>query len=202
MKVEAIKDGKGNIVITENSFEMLLACLDNQKFVHEAPQNGDSFSVGEATYKTTQKDIQETIDIYNRECRNILHQKYVFGVTHNGLSLYKKYELQNENTEWTGEDVGLVYSLFKDTIRKVGPPKDLLPLDGTEDIKSDSKPIGKTEDGWIVCEPTQQPWLIERPLMYDGEFLTISEDGFNNRPWTQEEINNITKIFNGDANNI
>ena len=40
MKLEAKKDGKGNVVISEDSFEMVLACLDNQKFVGEQPQNG------------------------------------------------------------------------------------------------------------------------------------------------------------------
>ena len=75
MKVEAIKDGKGNIVITEDSFEMLLACLDNQKFINDTPQNGDSLSVGETVYKTTQQNIQETIDNYNRQCRDILNNK-------------------------------------------------------------------------------------------------------------------------------
>jgi hypothetical protein len=29
MKIEAKKDGKGNIVISEDSFKMILACLDN-----------------------------------------------------------------------------------------------------------------------------------------------------------------------------
>jgi len=75
MKVDAYKDGKGNIVITEDSFEMLLACLDNQKFINESPQNGDSISVGEEKYKSTQTEIQEAIDDYNRECRRILHPK-------------------------------------------------------------------------------------------------------------------------------
>jgi len=34
IKIEAKKDGKGNIIITEDSFEMLLACIDNQKFIN------------------------------------------------------------------------------------------------------------------------------------------------------------------------
>ena len=29
IKIDAKKDGKGNIIITEDSFEMLLACIDN-----------------------------------------------------------------------------------------------------------------------------------------------------------------------------
>lgn len=75
MKVDAHKDGKGNIIITEDSFEMLLGCLDNQKFIYEAPQNGDSLSIGIGEYNKTQNDIQNFIDDFNRECRNILHPR-------------------------------------------------------------------------------------------------------------------------------
>lgn len=39
MKVDAIKDGQGNVVISEDSFEMLLNCLDNQKFIGELSEN-------------------------------------------------------------------------------------------------------------------------------------------------------------------
>lgn len=196
MNIEAIKDGKGNIVITEDSFEMLLACLDNQKFVHEAPQNGDSLAVGEEKYKSTQQDIQETIDSYNRACRNILHQKYIFSTSEDGYYLKKKYEHQNGLISWSAEDVAIVHELFKNTEIKWKKPEGLLPLDGSEEIKEGTKPIGKTQDGWIVCEPTgKTPWLIERPLRYDNDYLTISEDGKNNRPWTQKEIETIASLF-------
>lgn len=167
IKIDAKKDGKGNIVITENSFEMLLACLDNQKFVHEAPQNGDSLSVGEDTYKQIQENIQKTIDEYNRACRNILHQKYIFSTTENGYFLKKNYEHQEELTPWSIEDVAKVREIFKDTKIKWERPKDLLPLDGSEEIQDGSNPIGKYSNGFIVCEPTKsEPWLIERPLRF------------------------------------
>jgi len=196
MKVEAIKDGKGNVVITEDSFEMLLGCLDNQKFVGEAPQNGDSISVGENVYYKTQKDIQDVIDFYNRECRKILHQKYILDTKEDGYFLMKKYEHQDKITPWSGEDVGLVYELFKDTRIVYKETRDLLSLDGGEEIKDGTKPIGKTKDGWIVVEPEPSPWLIERALRYDGDYLTISEDGSKNRPWKQEEIIKIQDLIN------
>jgi len=183
MKVDAIKDGKGNIVISEYSFEMLLNCLDKQKFIGELSEDQRS-------------ENQSVIDDYNRRCRDILNQKYVFGVTHDELSLYKRYEQQDENTEWTGNDVGLVYELFKDTVIKHEKSTDLLPLDGSEPLKEGSKPIGKTKGGWIAVEPEPGPWLIERAMRYENEFLTISEDGFKNRPWAQKEVENITKLFN------
>lgn len=163
MKIEAIKDGKGNIVISEDSFEMVLVCLDNQKFVGEQPQNGDSLSFGEEEYWKGQQDIQNAIDYYNRECRKILHQKYVLRTESDGYFLAKRYEHQSEDTEWTGEDVGLVYELFKDTRIIYVKPENLLPLDGSEEFKMGDEPIGKTQDGWMVVKPEPRPWLIERP---------------------------------------
>lgn len=196
MKIEAKKDGKGNIVISEDSFEMILACLDNQKFVGELPQNGDSLSVGEDNYWKGQQDIQNAIDHYNRESRKILHQKYVLRTESDGYFLAKKYEHQSEDTEWTGEDVGKVHELFKDTRIVYKKPENLLSLDGTEEIMEGTEPIGKTQDGWIAVEPEPRPWLIERSLRFDYQYLTISEDGKTNRPWKKEEIEKISEILN------
>jgi hypothetical protein len=195
-KIEAKKDGKGNIVISEDSFGMVLACLDNQKFVGEQPQNGDSLSVGKDEYWKGQQDIQDTIDHYNRECRKILHQKYVLRTESDGYFLAKKYEHQTEDTEWTGEDVGLAYELFKDTRIIYNEIRDLLPLDGSEQIMEGAEAIEKDMDGWMPCVPEPSPWLIERSLRYDYAFLTISENGKTNRPWKPEEIIQIEHILN------
>jgi hypothetical protein len=195
MKIEAKKNGKGNIVISEYSFEIVLSLFDNQKFVGEQPQNGDSISVGEDEYWKGQQGIQNTIDHYNRECRKILHQKYVLRTEYDGYFLAKKYEHQTDDTEWTSEDVGLVYELFKDTIIIYSETRDLLPLDGSEEIMEGTEPIGKTKDGWIAVKPDPTPWLIERPLRYDYQYLTISEDGKTNRPWKQEEIEKKVKLY-------
>lgn len=194
MELKAKKDGKGNIVIEEGSFEMLLACLDNQKFVHEAPINGDSVA---SDYVNTRKEIQDAIDLYNREARKILHQHYKLRTESDGYFLVKKYEHQEGDIEWTGEDVGKVYELFKDTRIVYENERKILPLEGDEEIKEGSNPLGKIEDGWIVMEPGSRPWLIERPLRYDGVYLTISEDGRKNRAWKKEEIERIGKILNG-----
>ena len=197
IKPELKKDGNGNIIISQDSFELLLGCLDNQKYIGELPQNGDSVSVGEDDYYKTQREIQDVIDYYNRECRKILHQKYIFYTESDGYYLVKKYEYQNEITPWSGNDVGLVYELFKDTRIIYKQRTDLLPLGGTEMIKNNTNPIGKTEDGWLACEPKPTPWLIERPLRFDYDYLTISEDGTNNRSWKKEEIEMIIEKFNG-----
>lgn len=196
MKIQAKKDGNGNIIISEDSFEMILMCLESQKFVGEPPQNGDSISVGEDEYNKTQQEIQKTIDSYNKECRKILHQKYILRTESDGYYLAKKYEHQIEDTEWTSKDMGLVYELFKDTKMVYDEIEDLLPLDGSELIKENIKIIGKNKDGWLVCEPEQKPFLIERPLNFDYVYLTISENGKTNRPWKQEEIDKITEILN------
>ncbi len=164
MILNIIKDGRGNIIISEGSFGTILSALNKE-------------------------NIRE-------ELKEILNQKYLFNTTDDGYYLSKKYEHQEGFIEWTGDDVALVYKLFKDTVLNYELPTNLIPLDGTECIKGDSEPIGKTEDGWIVCKPEPSPWLIERPIRYDGEYLSISENGKKNRPWKVEEIKEIEKLFN------
>jgi hypothetical protein len=183
VRLNAKKDGLGNIIITEHSFEYLLACLDNQKF------------------GMVQQKIQVFIDYYNAECRKILHQKYIFDTVEDGYFLTKRYRYQDKITPWSGEDVGKVYELFKDTKIEWEKPKNLKPITNENYIKGD-EPLGVTEDGWIIVEPEPQPWLIERALRYDGDYLTISENGKTNRPWKEEEIKNIEENFNGEKEEI
>ncbi len=82
VKLEARKKD-GNVVISEGSFEHLLSCLDNQKFVGELPQNGDSISVGKDKYYKVQNEIQQAIDDFNIQCRDLLHSKDVVVVSSN-----------------------------------------------------------------------------------------------------------------------
>ncbi len=82
VKLEARKKD-GNIIISEDSFEHLLSCLDNQKFVGEFPVNGDSISVGKDKYYKVQNEIQQAIDDFNRQCRDLLHSKDVVVVSSN-----------------------------------------------------------------------------------------------------------------------
>lgn len=74
IKLEAVKRG-GVILISEDSFEHLLSCLDNQKYVGEGPQNGDSIAVGKEEYDRVQNETQEAIDDFNTQCRKVLHSK-------------------------------------------------------------------------------------------------------------------------------
>ena len=72
VKLEAEKkDGK--IIISEDSFEHLLNCLANQKFVGESPPCGDAMAMDKKDYDQVQVDIQKAIDDFNRQCRDLLH---------------------------------------------------------------------------------------------------------------------------------
>jgi hypothetical protein len=67
MKLDAFREN-GRISISENSFEHLLSCLDNQKFINDI--NADGLT---EDYKLIQKQSQEAIDDFNRQCRVFLH---------------------------------------------------------------------------------------------------------------------------------
>ena len=176
MKLEAIKNGKSEIVITEDSFEFLLSCLDNQKFIQSAPQN------------------QIVIDNYNDECRKILHQKYVFETCEDDYFLFKRYMYQDCITPWSSDDVGKVYELYKDTKIIYKKPKKLFSI--VDDDNDDDEPMAV--DPKKAVGPEDSPWLIERSIRHDNEYLTISEDGIKNRPWKKYEIEKINKLFNND----
>lgn len=62
VELKAIKQN-GNIIISEGNFEHLLNCLDNQK----------SISVPEEQSEWTKENMQDYIDDFNRQCRNLLH---------------------------------------------------------------------------------------------------------------------------------
>jgi len=70
VKLDA-KIENGRISISEDSFEHLLNCLDNQKFVGESPPNGDALSLGRSEYQRIQDENQAVIDDFNRQCRKI-----------------------------------------------------------------------------------------------------------------------------------
>ena len=59
----------GNIIISEEEFDHLLNCLDNQKFVGEGPCCGDAADMTKEDYEKVQNENQEAIDDFNRQCR-------------------------------------------------------------------------------------------------------------------------------------
>ncbi len=67
VKLEAKKVGN-DIVISQRSFEHLLNCLDNQKFINDV--NADALSP-DTDYKQIQEDNQKAIDDFNRQCRKV-----------------------------------------------------------------------------------------------------------------------------------
>ena len=58
-----------NAVISQDSFEHLLNCLDHQKFIHDV--NADALECDD--YEKVQKDNQDAIDDFGRQCRVLLH---------------------------------------------------------------------------------------------------------------------------------
>lgn len=68
LDAKKVKDG---ILISEDSFEHLLNCLDNQKFIHDV--NADGLSLGINKVKNIQKQNQKCIDDFNRQCRELLN---------------------------------------------------------------------------------------------------------------------------------
>ena len=67
VKLKATKNSN-DIIISHDSFEHLLSCLDNQKFIREI--NADATT---CDYKKIQSDTQKAIDDFNRQCRKLLH---------------------------------------------------------------------------------------------------------------------------------
>ena len=97
------------------------------------------------------KQLLDSADIKD-ECLKILNEKYVFDTIEKGYYLTKRYEFQCDVTPWSGDDVGKVYDLFKNTRIEYEEPKNLKPVTN-ECIKGGTKPLGVDEHGWIVCEP-------------------------------------------------
>ena len=71
VKVEAKKVGT-DIVISEDSFEHLLNCLANQKYI--ADINSDGMADGEKAIKAVQEHNQAAIDDFYRQCMEVLHE--------------------------------------------------------------------------------------------------------------------------------
>ena len=67
VKLNAYKDGVGNIIITEDSFDYLLNSLDNQKYIHE-------FSLLKILYEKRIKKLLMTL-IHNVGKYNMLKLK-------------------------------------------------------------------------------------------------------------------------------
>ena len=75
VKLEAVKDNAGNIVISEDSFEHLLNCLDNQKGITDSPTCGDDLAGGKNNHDRVMRETQKHIDSFNKQCRDLLHNR-------------------------------------------------------------------------------------------------------------------------------
>lgn len=70
VQLKAKKDGQGNVIISEDSLEHLLNCLDNQKFMGESPPDAMDMELSE--FQKIHQDNQIKIDDFNRQCREML----------------------------------------------------------------------------------------------------------------------------------
>ena len=71
VKLEA-KTTEKDVIISKHSFEHLLNCLDNQKYIGDVNADAlDDMSVKEI--HSVQDEMQSAIDNFNRQCRNLLH---------------------------------------------------------------------------------------------------------------------------------
>lgn len=69
VKLEARATEK-NIIISKDSFDHLLSCLDNQKFINDVNADAlDSMSTNQI--HSVQDEIQAAIDDFNRQCRKV-----------------------------------------------------------------------------------------------------------------------------------
>lgn len=68
VKLEA-RATENDIIISKDSFEHLLNCLDNQKYVGEV--NADALDMGVKEIHSVQNEIQAAIDDFNRQCREV-----------------------------------------------------------------------------------------------------------------------------------
>lgn len=176
MNIDAIKDGEGNIIISEESFREVADTL------------GLISSVLESTIKSSRLMI-DSADINDGyiHMNSILNQKYEFELLEDGYFLAKKFPLQSGYIPWNGIDAHKVRELFKDT-KLVRDSEPEIPLSSES---SDEAPFAGDNP-----EPTIGPWLIERSSRTDYIYLTISENGRTNRPWTLDELEQVKNQFN------
>lgn len=59
---KAIKNPNGTITLPADDLELILLCLCSQKFIGEAPPNGDAASMSKSAYAKSQKEQQEFVD--------------------------------------------------------------------------------------------------------------------------------------------
>jgi len=168
MDVKIYKDGKGNVVVTEDYFRDIIYYCNN--------------------------------DVIRNYGNSVLYQKYIVETRSDNYFLTKRFEHQPNTISWyDGDAICKVNELFKDTILK-REPIDISKLNPITDdsiiMKDGPKPIGINDRGWVICEPEIEPWKIEVAFRSEGDYLTISEDGVNNRPWTNEEIDKINNKIN------
>lgn len=168
------KDGKGNIVISEELFGKLLGYVSNNKFTNKCKKI------------LNQKLIFETIsdDYYlvKRYEHQSGHIEWTWDDVLEVRKLFKGTRLQRppEPPE-IHNDGGIPY--WRQYVN--GESK-------IDESYGNDQPM-KADHG---VEPEPEIWYIERNVFSSESNLTISEDGSKNRPWAKSEIDKIEKHFN------
>jgi len=183
IKIEVKKDNKGNIVLSQDSFEMILMCLANQKFLKENPPNGEAFSLGKEKYDFIQENMQNEIDNCYKQCIDFLHKKILIVIEQDGCALTKKYENDNSILEWTKKDIEKIKNIIDNNYYN----QQLLMSPGiTTMFIDDHTEILKHKNS-----KEHQNVIAEN---YKGQ-LTISDNGNFYRAWKKEEIDAIKNLF-------
>jgi len=71
VKLEARLENE-NVIISRDSFEHLLNCLANQKFIGDF--NADAIEEGEEEYDRIKAENQDAIDGFYCQCRDLLNE--------------------------------------------------------------------------------------------------------------------------------
>ena len=126
-------------------------------------------------------------------CSSIVNQPIVFETKNEGYFLTKRYSHQPNTLSWyDGYEFQKIKDIFKNTrlVRKESVKKMLEDIDNDKSKEYCLEPESILKDNLLpICEDFyHEPWLIEIAFRSEGDYLTISEDGVNNRPWTEYEL--------------
>lgn len=160
-------------------------------------KNGDgTITIDSSFFSTIICDLK-TESLINY-CSAINNQQLMIETRNDNFYLTKRYTHQNELLSWyDGYELIKIKELFNGTKLKA--------------IEEDNRKTERYGEGAIeiqgnsvnycymeykeICLPKNEPWHIETAFRSEGKYLTISEDGINNRPWKEEEIKMIRQYI-------
>lgn len=119
-------------------------------------------------------------------CNDVLNRKIIIEPKSNNYYITKRFQNQSNIISWyDGDEFIKIKELFKNTIIQKEKTKTI--SDSLKEDRLDKSPISITDN---------ESFKIEIGFRSEGDYLTISEDGINNRPWSFDEIDEINKVIN------